>query len=55
MKIGIVSDGKFGDRSCEIIREPVHAISTVSPCAGARVKTFTHEMEKIIDKKMTRG
>ena len=37
------------------IRELVHAISAVSPLAGARVKPFTDEMEKIIDQKITRG
>jgi hypothetical protein len=37
------------------IRELVHAISTVSPAVGARVKPFTDEMEKIIDQKITRG
>ena len=37
------------------IRELVHTISTVSPVAGARVKSFTDEMEKIIDQKLTRG
>ncbi|MDD1693250.1 MAG: hypothetical protein LUQ71_00850, partial [Methanoregula sp.] len=31
------------------IRELVHAITAVSPVAGARVKPFTNEMEKIID------
>lgn len=36
------------------IRELVHSISAVSPVAGARVKSFTDEMEKIIDQKMTR-
>ena len=34
------------------IRELVHAISTVSPAAGARVKQFTNETEKMIDEKM---
>jgi hypothetical protein len=37
------------------IRELVHTINAVSPVAGARVKPFTDEMEKIIDQKMTRG
>jgi hypothetical protein len=37
------------------IRELVHAISAVSPVAGARVKTFTEETEKNIDQKITRG
>jgi hypothetical protein len=37
------------------IRELARAVSTVSPAAGARVKTFTDEMEKIIDQKITRG
>jgi len=36
------------------IRELVHAISDVSPLAGARVKSFTDDTEKIIDQKMTR-
>ncbi|WP_321506645.1 DUF166 family protein [uncultured Methanoregula sp.] len=36
-------------------RELVHAISTVSPVAGARVRSFTDEMEKIIDQKITGG
>jgi hypothetical protein len=36
-------------------RELVHAISTVSPAVGARVKSFTDEMEKIIDQKITGG
>jgi len=34
------------------IRELVHAINAVSPEAGARVKSFADEMEKIIDEKM---
>jgi hypothetical protein len=34
------------------IRELVHAISDVSPVAGARVKSFTDETEKKIDQKM---
>ena len=37
------------------IRELVKAINEVSPEAGARVKSFTDEMEKIIDQKLTRG
>jgi len=37
------------------IRELVHTISAISPVAGARVKSFTDEMEKIIDQKLTRG
>ena len=37
------------------IRELVHAISAVSPVAGARVRTFTDEMEKIIEQKISRG
>jgi hypothetical protein len=36
-------------------RELVHAISAVSPAAGARVKSFSDEMEKIIDQKITGG
>jgi len=36
------------------IRELVHAISAVSPVAGARVKSFTDEMEKIIEQKLNR-
>ncbi len=35
------------------IRELVHAISVVSPVAGARVKPFADEMEKIIEQKLT--
>ncbi|MDD4136590.1 MAG: DUF166 family protein [Methanoregula sp.] len=34
------------------IRELVHAISAVSPAAGAKVKSFTDETEKIIYQKM---
>jgi len=34
------------------IRELVHAIRDVSPIAGARVKSFTDETEKLIDHKM---
>ena len=34
------------------IRELVHAISAASPAAGARVKQFTDETEKMIDEKM---
>jgi len=37
------------------IRELVHAISAESPAAGARVKSFTDDMEKIIDQKITGG
>lgn len=37
------------------VRELVHAITAVSPETGARVKTFTYEMEKIIDQKITGG
>lgn len=37
------------------IRDLVKAISKVSPEAGARVKPFTDEMEKIIDQKLARG
>jgi hypothetical protein len=36
-------------------RELVRAISAVSPAVGARVKSFTDEMEKIIDQKITGG
>jgi hypothetical protein len=36
-------------------RELVRAISAVSPVAGARVKSFTDEIEKIIDQKITGG
>ena len=36
------------------IRDLVKAINEVSPEAGARVKPFTDEMEKIIDQKLTR-
>ena len=36
------------------IRELVHAVSVVSPVAGARVKQFTDEMEKIIEQKINR-
>jgi hypothetical protein len=36
------------------IRDLVKAINEVSPEAGARVKPFTDEMEKIIDHKLTR-
>lgn len=34
------------------IRELVHAVSAVSPVAGARVKQFTDEMEIILNQKM---
>ena len=37
------------------IRDLVKAVNEVSPAAGARVKPFTDEMEKIIDQKLTRG
>jgi hypothetical protein len=37
------------------IRELVRSINSVSPAAGARVKSFTDEMEKIIDQKITGG
>jgi hypothetical protein len=37
------------------IRDLVKAVNGVSPAAGARVKTFTDEMENIIDQKLTRG
>jgi len=37
------------------IRDLVKAVNEVSPEAGARVKPFTDEMEKIIDQKLTRG
>jgi hypothetical protein len=37
------------------IRDLVKAVNDVSPKAGARVKPFTEEMEKIIDQKLTRG
>jgi hypothetical protein len=37
------------------IRDLVKAINDVSPVAGARVRQFTDEMEKIIDQKITRG
>lgn len=36
------------------IRELARAISTVSPSVGARVKSFTDEMEKVIDQKINR-
>lgn len=36
------------------IRELVHAINGVAPGATARVKTFTDEMEKVMDQKMNR-
>jgi len=36
-------------------RELVNAICSVSPVAGARVKSFTDEMEKIIDQKIAGG
>jgi hypothetical protein len=37
------------------IRELVNAVNNMSPVAGARLKTFTDEMEKMIDQKMTGG
>jgi hypothetical protein len=37
------------------IRDLVKAVNCVSPAAGARVKTFTDEMEKLIDQKITGG
>jgi hypothetical protein len=37
------------------IRELVKAINESSPAAGARVRQFTDDMEKIIDQKITRG
>ena len=37
------------------IRELVRAITSVSPSAGERVKSFTDEMEKIINQKITGG
>jgi hypothetical protein len=37
------------------IRDLVKAINDVSPAAGARVRQFTEDMEKIIDQKITRG
>jgi hypothetical protein len=37
------------------IRDLVKAIKDVSPAAGARVKTFSDEMEKMIDQKITGG
>lgn len=37
------------------IRELVYAINGVAPGVGVRVKTFTDEMEKVIDQKMNRG
>jgi hypothetical protein len=36
------------------IRELVHAINRVAPNVGVRVKTFTDEMEKVMDLKMNR-
>ena len=35
------------------IRDLVKAINDVSPMAGARVKAFTDDIEKIIDQKMS--
>jgi hypothetical protein len=37
------------------IRDLVKSINDASPATGARLKTFTDEMEKIIDQKITRG
>jgi hypothetical protein len=37
------------------IRDLVKAINEVSPAAGARVRQFTDDMEKIIDQKITGG
>ncbi|MCX6697348.1 MAG: DUF166 family protein, partial [Methanoregula sp.] len=37
------------------IRELMRAINGVSPAAGARVRQFTEDMQKIIDQKITRG
>jgi hypothetical protein len=37
------------------VRDLVKAVHDVSPAAGARVKSFTDEMEKIIDQKITGG
>jgi hypothetical protein len=37
------------------IRDLVKAVNAVSPEAGAQVKTFSDEMEKIIDQKITGG
>jgi hypothetical protein len=37
------------------IRELMRAFNCVSPAAGARVKSFTDEMEKIIDQKISGG
>jgi hypothetical protein len=37
------------------IRELAKAVNCVSPAAGTRVKTFTDEIEKIIDQKITGG
>jgi hypothetical protein len=37
------------------IRHLVKAVNDVSPTAGARVKAFADEMEKVIDQKMNRG
>jgi hypothetical protein len=37
------------------IRELMRAINGVSPTAGARVRKFTEEVEKIIDQKITGG
>jgi len=37
------------------IRDLVRSINSASPAAGERVKSFTDEMEKIIDQKITGG
>ncbi|MEI7856492.1 MAG: DUF166 family protein [Methanomicrobiales archaeon] len=37
------------------IRELMRSINNVSPTAGARVRQFTEDMEKIIDQKITGG
>ncbi len=37
------------------IRDLLNAVSKTSPVASARLKTFTDEMEKIIDQKISRG
>jgi hypothetical protein len=37
------------------IRELMRAINCVSPSAGARVRQFTEDMEKILDQKITGG
>jgi hypothetical protein len=52
---------RFG-RTCDIeiagllhVRELVRAVSAVSPEVGARVKSFSEDMEKNIDEKVTGG